>query len=335
MSSVVKLSKAINLIENLASPKQQQRLSTLLDMPVTLIPFTEIAWLESQAIQLRQGDVLPTFDQQDRMMLYLIYAVSEYSKIDNRLRKNTTVANASNTATAQEMVLQLGPITVAGINGSHESNNNNQRLIIIFSYLLLAIAIGFWSRPLWRDLTILQQATEKFGKGQWSPPAQVNKNSVIRPIVDTFTVMARRIERLVNEQKELTNAVSHDLRTPLARLKFSLALVTENLNGLTPDHQNQNKHNIIGMENDINELEALVDEMLSYSRLEAAVGELVFAQVSMNQLLENLVGKLSINSAIKIDYTIADHLIWRCDGHFIERALQNLITNAIAMRNNK
>ena len=83
------------------------------------------------------------------------------------------------------------------------------------------------------------------------------------------------------------------------------------------------------MRKDINELEALVDEMLSYSRLESAAGELVLEQVSINQLLENLLEKLTLNTDKTLNLQIAPQVLWLCDGHFLERALQNLITNAI------
>ncbi|NQZ08270.1 MAG: ATP-binding protein [Algicola sp.] len=289
---IVGLSKAIRLIEHLENPTQRQLLSDTIDAPVNLIGMTDIAWLEEQLAQLAAGEPIMTYDEQDRLLIYMMMIAS-----DNRL-------------------IQIGPIEL----GQHDGDK--QRLLIFLSYLLLAVVIGLWSRPLWRDLRVLQQATEKFGQGQWHQLPKVSKNSVIAPVVETFNTMSGRISRLVEEQKELTNAVSHELRTPLSRLKFSLAL--------SPPGDTDNA---AGMRDDINELEALVDEMLSYSRLESGARSLVLAQVNVNELLVNLLEKLGHNSDKNLELAITPNVVWSCDGHFIERALQNLITNAIRYAN--
>lgn len=218
---------------------------------------------------------------------------------------------------SDSQLLQFGPINIEA------SNNQTARALYFMSYLLLAVAIGLWSRPLWRDLSVLQKATESFGRGQWQQAPKVSANSVIAPVVDTFKEMSARIGRLVIEQKELTNAVSHELRTPLSRLKFSLALFDDK------DCTDVHKSVVAGMSADVNELEALVDEMLSYSRLESEARQLLLLEVNISELLTNLVEKLSLNCDSHIQLDVPAGLIWICDGHFVERAMQNLITNAI------
>ncbi|MCJ8269830.1 MAG: ATP-binding protein [Psychrosphaera sp.] len=289
---IVGLSKAIRLIEHLDNPTQRQLLSDTIDAPVHLIGVTDIAWLDEQLVQLAAGESIMTYDEQDRLLIYMMMIASD------------------------KQLIQIGPIAL----GQHDGDK--QRLLIFLSYLLLAVVIGLWSRPLWRDLRVLQQATEKFGQGQWHQVPKVSKNSVIAPVVETFNTMSGRISRLVEEQKELTNPESHELRTPLSRLKFSLALSP-------PDDTD----NAAGMRDDINELEALVDEMLSYSRLESGARSLVLAQVNVNELLDNLLEKLGHNAGKNLELAITPNVVWSCDGHFIERALQNLITNAIRYAN--
>lgn len=137
-------------------------------------------------------------------------------------------------------------------------------------------------------------------------------------MVETFRKISARISRLIEEQKDLSNAISHELRTPLARLKFSLALIDQN-----------DVADLDSMRNDINELENLIDEMLSYSRLESVTDELNLAPVSINQLLENLLERLRVNSSKQLKLEIQKQILWLCDGHYLERAIQNLLTNAI------
>jgi two-component system OmpR family sensor kinase len=289
VEQIARLSKSMRLIDNLEQPAQLKQLAALVNAPVSIITLSDIAWLDEQQVQLQSGEPVLTYDAQDRLIIYLMKQVKEPVRYSSS-------------------IIQIGPIAFI------QHDTDKQRLLIILSYLLLAVVIGLWSRPLWRDLRVLQQATESFGQGQWQQGPKVSKNSVIAPVVETFKTMSGRITRLVEEQKELTNAVSHELRTPLARLKFSLALLEQEDSG---------------MRDDINELEALVDEMLSYSRLESGSRSLVLAKVNINELLENLLEKLGQNSDKKLDLAITHNVIWVCDGHFVERALQNLITNAI------
>lgn len=289
IAQLATLSKAIRMVDGLSNGTQRQELARQLSIDVNLRALSDIAWLGEQLQQLRRGEPVLVYDVNDALLIYIMLKPAE------------AVEDKS-------AIVELGPIALV------QRDNNKRRLLLLFSYLLLALVIALWSRPLWRDLKILQKATENFGKGDFTETPKVSKNSVIAPVVETFKTMSGRISRLVEEQKELTNAVSHELRTPLSRLKFSLALQGDKDNGMAQD---------------VKELEALVDEMLSYSRLESTSRSLVLESVNINQLLQNLLEKLGTNCDKTLALKTQSQVDWVCDGHFIERALQNLITNAI------
>ncbi len=285
IARIAQLSKAVRMVDDLEDQAKRRALSQQLAIEVRLMAMDDIAWLPSQQATLAQGDPVLMYTESDHLLVYLGLLPHQPNQ-----------------------VLALGPISMP------TQNKDKKRLLLLLSYVLLAFAIALWSWPLWRDLKVLQQATESFGTGRFNEVPKVGKNSVIAPVVQTFKTMAERISRLVEEQKELTNAVSHELRTPLSRLKFSQAL------GQNPDP---------GMAQDIKELEALIDEMLSYSRLESTARQLVIDQVDVNQLVEHLLEKLSVNSDKRLQLKVAQPILWRCDGHFLERAVQNLVTNAL------
>jgi two-component system, OmpR family, sensor kinase len=121
---------------------------------------------------------------------------------------------------------------------------------------------------------------------------------------------------LVSLQREMTHAVSHELRTPLARLNFALEMqpIAE-----------ADKQAMLG---DVRELDQLVDEMLDYARLEAQAVTLQLHQVDVGELLDNLLEKLAPLPGAPILLQRPPQIQLLCDGHYLERALQNLLVNA-------
>lgn len=176
---------------------------------------------------------------------------------------------------------------------------------------LLAVAVWLWLWPVARDIQVLRL--------QLSNPASVATvpaRSFIAPIATSFEQMRQQIQRLLGLQREMTQAVSHELRTPLARLSFALEL-----SALAEDEKQL-------MLNDVKELEQLVDEMLDYARLESAQPQLKIQQVDLVELLQNLVEKLSPLPGAAIELDVVTRCTYSCDGHYLERAVQNLLVNA-------
>lgn len=176
---------------------------------------------------------------------------------------------------------------------------------------LLAVAVWLWLWPVARDIQKLKQ--------QLSDPtgtAALPVRSFIAPIAISFEQMRQQIQRLLGLQREMTQAVSHELRTPLARLSFALEL-----SALPTDEKQL-------MLNDVKELEQLVDEMLDYARLESTQPALKMQRVDLSELLQNLVEKLSPLPGARIELQAATSCVYVCDGHYLERAVQNLLVNA-------
>jgi two-component system OmpR family sensor kinase len=207
-------------------------------------------------------------------------------------------------AMQQQELWQLGPADLT------ESAVPSYWFSLLFLGLL-AVAVWLWLWPVARDIQKLKQ--------QLSDPnttAAVPVRSFIAPIALSFEQMRQQIQRLLGLQREMTQAVSHELRTPLARLSFALEL------SALPAEEKQL------MLNDVKELEHLVDEMLDYARLESAQPQLKMQQVDLSELLQNLVEKLSPLPGSPVELQITDCCVYVCDGHYLERAVQNLLVNA-------
>jgi len=262
-------------------------ISQAISIPITLLEPSDIVLLPEQQRQLNSGQVVVSYDDKDNTNIYVL----------------------SNT---HQQLVQLGPVTPP------QDITTMRYWFIGGSYALLALIIGLWLSPLWRDLRNLQLASKQFSIGHPPRPIQVNTTSTISSVLTTFNNMTAQISRLIEEQKQLTNAVSHELRTPLARLKFSFAMLEDKELSQLP-----------AMRDDVTELENLVDEMLNYGRLESEIRSLELSDVNIDQLLTNQVEKLSRHQDKTLKLTIEPNLRWLCDGHFIERACQNYITNAL------
>lgn len=273
------------------------KLSKTLNAPIITAPMSDYSWLEEQKSQLMLGKVILNYDEQDNVIFYV-------KSLEN-----------SN-------IYQLGPFIQ---NTQLENSYQNLKwFFLCISYLLLAGVIALWTRPLWRDLKQLTNMASEIADGKLDVAVYANKHSPIKQIVITFRDMAHRIIRLLSDQKQLVNAVSHELRTPLSRLRFSLAM----LEGADEEQRKE-------MVQDVSEIEALIDEMLSYARLENVNQDIKKSSVELTSLITNQINKLNRISDLTIEWQKPEHCYYLCNEHLLERAIQNLSTNALRYAKNK
>lgn len=210
---------------------------------------------------------------------------------------------------AGEQLLQFGPVEV-------EVPTRNTYIFTLLFFVLIGVAVAIWLWPVARDIQQLQRQLRQFGHGMQLADPPLPARSLLAPIAQSVQQMAAQIRRLLHLQREMTHAVSHELRTPLARLKFALELQP------IADQEKQ------AMRQDIAELDQLVDEMLDYARLESQSIRLQFEAVNLTELSNNLVEKLTPLPGARIVLNCPPSCYWVCDGHYLERALQNLLVNA-------
>ena len=208
-----------------------------------------------------------------------------------------------------DQLLQFGPVQV-------DVPVHHTYLFTLLFFLLIGVAVALWLWPVARDIQLLQRQLRQFGQGMQLPEQPLPPRSLLAPIAQSVQQMAAQIRRLLNLQQEMTHAVSHELRTPLARLKFALELQP------IADAEKQ------AMRQDLTELDQLVDEMLDYARLESNNIRLQLEAVNLSELCANLLEKLAPLPGAPLQLVAPVSLYWVCDGHYLERALQNLLLNA-------
>jgi len=201
-------------------------------------------------------------------------------------------------------------------------------LVLILSYyFLVAFILFLWIRPFFRDLSVLRGAASEFGREDFSTRVTVPASSSILPVAQSFNAMAERIQYLISAHKELTNAVSHELRTPLARFKFSLEILAK-----TDDPEKKRRY-LENMKVDVQELEALVDEMLSYARLAQANLRVERLDVDLRTWLQQQVEQYE-DGPVTLQYSFAT--LDRENGYtasfnpdLMARALHNVLRNCL------
>ena len=184
-----------------------------------------------------------------------------------------------------------------------------------------------WLRPHWRDLERLKRTAARIGQGQLSERTQISSRSNIHGLATVFDTMARDVENLLNQQRDLLNAVSHELRTPLTRLDFGLALV---LCDDLPETSRERLHVLVGH---IRELDELVLELLSFSRLQNPRLTPERVEVSLDEFIDSILG--SFDEELEAPQIVLDVLLqgaqtkFALDPRLTARAVQNLLRNAM------
>jgi two-component system OmpR family sensor kinase len=197
-------------------------------------------------------------------------------------------------------------------------------LVFVF-YAAIALVIMLWLWPLRRDLRELERATASFGDRHWRFDARIGERSQVFPLAQAFQRMAARIDRLIASHKDMSNAMSHEIKTPLARMRFEIEMAR-----MARDPQQLGEH-LDHLNRDIDELNAFVTATLEYAILERAEVALNVATHDFTQILPALmesVGRLSLTD-FEMTCDVAPTATGvRCDIHLIETLVRNLLHNA-------
>jgi len=221
-----------------------------------------------------------------------------------------------------ESVITLGPVKMP----TRPRIKSTYRVFILATF---GVVIFIWLWPMSRDLEHLKKATRAFGQGQFDTTAPAAKSTMIAPMIASFNMMAARISRLIAAHKELTNAVSHELRTPLARTKFALQM----LDSIKDDEKRAKYQKQIS--NDVCELEELINEMLIYAAFDNDKPELKFIRTNLSELIKlQIASHDQFVNSIEFINNMPDDYVY-CDTHFMDRAVNNFISNAIKYGDDK
>jgi len=177
--------------------------------------------------------------------------------------------------------------------------------------LLLIMIAMFFLKNQTRPIVNLAKAAEKFGKGEFVKEFRPSGAREIRQAAYEFDKMRKRITIHLNQRSEMLSGISHDLRTPLTRLKLQLALLKQ---------QDLAKK----MSDDIEEMERMLDEYLEFSRHQKNEET---ETVNINNIIHEVVKKYENK---QIDISVEANLEINMRPNSIKRCLINLIDNGLS-----
>jgi two-component system sensor histidine kinase RstB len=217
-------------------------------------------------------------------------------------------------------ILRLGPVGTP-------RPLNEWRVALMLLPFLIALVLGVYAllRPVRRALAGLADAAQAFGEGHLEVRAEVHAPDAFGRVAATFNGMAERIQELVAAQEELLHMTSHELRTPIQRLHFTLERLRE------AEDQVARERAVSRMESDLDEMDELIEELLTYVRIKERRPE-VRATIDLRPLVDEVCETL-----VDIDAVPTLHgpppggapLLVTVEARLVRRALSNLIVNAL------
>ena len=217
--------------------------------------------------------------------------------------------------------------------GAYEYLTVYYAIILSMVSLALCAILYRWAKPMWRDLEAMKAATARVGEGDFAVRADVGRGSLLAPIASAFNVMAGRVQALLRSHRDLEQSVAHELRTPLAQLKFDLELAR------TTASATEREARFDDMARDVNDLEDLVNELLVLASLREAPPYHPKA-VPSRDLLGDVMRRandemraagrqVAIESPGHVPETLS------CDAKYMSRALVNVVRNAVRYAGSK
>lgn len=188
-------------------------------------------------------------------------------------------------------------------------------------YLSIFVVVGLWLRPLLKELNLITDAAQRFAADYREPLSTAGETSQLNSLASNLDDMSARLSGLIRSQKELIAALSHEMRTPLARIRFALAVMA---NGDKEDVRAQ----LDELNNDVLEIDQLIGTMLSYARLDHPELRMNWQNVPLDEWLEQTAEKC--RQPGKTVVIIADEQLdtARMDPRLMGLALSNLLVNA-------
>lgn len=224
--------------------------------------------LTAVAGPLQLNVVLPAPDLSaaptDRRGVLDLTGIVVISTLRANLERVEAVDLTADPGVSLRLATDKGPMLVEFARARVSASNPHQLLVLMLAVGLFMTLIAFlFLRNQLRPIKRLARAAEEFGKGR-VVPYRVSGATEVRSAGSAFLHMRARIERHIEQRTLMLSGVSHDLRTPLTRLRLGLSM-------LPRDRETEDE--IAAMERDVDEMNKLVDAFLDFAREGALAGD--------------------------------------------------------------
>lgn len=239
---------------------------------------------------------------------------------DSASIRGTTISIVSPMPNHPARVLLLGPVPMFNWMPFQLSAG-----ITLFSLFLLSLGVYGLILPLERKIRQVRYALNKMKSGDLSLRVPIEGTDEMANLASSYNNMSDHIQRLIEAQRELMRAVSHELRTPVARIRFGMEMLAEE------DDYNYRIQQVDMIDKDIEALNTLIDEIMTYAKLEQGTPSLDFEEIILVEVLDQVAMETEALKTQKEIELIAPSLVLKVDAErrYLHRVVQNLVGNAV------
>jgi len=225
-----------------------------------------------------------------------------------------------------QRVLVLGPLNFNSTDSDSllTDGTHAKALWWTLTGLGFGILVFLAIRPLWNDLSAIRDTAERLAAGELDARAPQAKSWLLSPLSQGLNGMADRLQHQMTAHQAISHAVAHELRTPIARLRFGLSMLDE-----AETEQEHFKYRQ-GMEHDMQELDELVNASMSYAQLDQGDVVLQWEHAELEEWFSGLVDLIRPLATPEVTISIS------CveeDAEFDHKlmyiAVRNLLINAV------
>jgi signal transduction histidine kinase len=219
-------------------------------------------------------------------------------------------------AASIDAIIRLGPI---------QTPRDSLALDVLptIFYLSIFVVVALWLRPILRDINVISAGANRFAADYRAPPATAEHTTELKALAQNLDNMAARLSGVLRSQKELIAALSHEMRTPLARLRFALAVADDKAD-------DDLRKRLADMNHDVQEIDELIAAMLNYARLDHPDTEMHWQDIPVEAWLERVAHKAPGSIDVATDAMPETACF---DPALMELALSNLLVNALKYGN--
>jgi len=200
-------------------------------------------------------------------------------------------------------------------------------LLVLVLGGVLAVALFLALREVDSNLRTVESVAVRIARGEMGARVQAGEGKLVTRLASSFNGMAEHMQRLVQVQREMIHAVSHELRTPVARIRFGVQMIEDCQDQAALQKQ------LDGIDGDIQELDELIDEILTYARLEQGGPVFSLQENSVTDIVRQVISEQQmvrpeLNIEGNIDEISERWALSDIEPRYLHRAIQNLVGNA-------
>ncbi len=238
-SVALELKYAADLVEEMDSAEEARAVLFSLERPFNI------------KLELELGE---TVSPEVRFYFYDVSGRALITSLRNDIERTIAIDLTTSNWTVEVKIQTARGVLYAKVPRSRVSATNPHQLLVwmLLTAIILTVISALFLRNQVRPIRRLAEASEAFGKGR-VVPFHPSGATEVRRAGHSFLAMRGRLERQIEQRTQMLSSVSHDLRTPLTRLKLSLEMMEEG---------EETRH----MQQDVEDMEQMLDVFLSFAR---------------------------------------------------------------------